>query len=71
MNCPSCGEKDIRVKETRSYRDPNHDFYYVERRRVCQGCGLTFKTVEVGCEVWSAALNGDYQEGVVTFGDES
>jgi len=57
MICPDCGNNDIRVKDTRTYHDPNHNFFYVGRRRKCQGCGLEFKTIEIEEVVWQAVLN--------------
>lgn len=56
MNCPNCDSKDIRVKDTRSYRDDRYDFYFVERRRKCRGCDLEFKTIEMELVVWQAVL---------------
>ena len=53
MNCAACGEKKIEVLDTRSFRDPNFDFFYVERRRKCLSCGHPFKTIEVDIEVWN------------------
>jgi transcriptional regulator NrdR family protein len=47
LNCPNCGSKEIKTKDVRSFRDPNYDFYYVERRRVCLDCDHPFKTIEL------------------------
>ena len=70
MNCPNCEGNNIRVKETRSYRDPNHGFYYVERRRTCLDCEINFKTIEVNADAWASIINGEHlsDENEVTFG---
>jgi transcriptional regulator NrdR family protein len=47
LNCPQCESKNIKTKDVRSFRDPNYDFFYVERRRVCLDCEHQFKTIEM------------------------
>ena len=56
MNCPEC-ESGTKVLETRTYKDPEGDFFYSQRRRECLECSCRFSTVEVAREVWLSVQN--------------
>jgi len=59
MNCPECGDNNIKTKDVRSFRDPIKDFYYVERRRVCLACHHRFKTIELDINDYVKLINGE------------
>lgn len=42
MRCPSCGNLDTQVKDSR----PTEDSAAIRRRRLCQACGFRFTTFE-------------------------
>jgi transcriptional repressor NrdR len=44
MKCPTCGEPDTRVIDSRSLRDGSE----IRRRRQCDGCNARFTTYERG-----------------------
>lgn len=56
MNCPACGGRKIKTRDVRSYHDPNKNFYYVERRRLCLTCDHKFKTIELDIEDYENLL---------------
>jgi transcriptional regulator NrdR family protein len=57
--CPNCESKTQRCQETRTFHDPNRNFYYTERRRKCVDCEHLYKTIEVPMEVWAQEANND------------
>jgi hypothetical protein len=42
--------------QTKNFTDPDNDFMYVERRRVCS-CGYRMMTVEISQDVFTKKLN--------------
>lgn len=63
MICPECGHSEVRTLDVRTYRDPQMDFHYVERKRRCPACEHKFRTIEVNLEVWAKILNGEIENG--------
>lgn len=54
MICPTCESKNVRCLDTRTFYEPNEDFYWTERRRRCQSCAEIYKTIEVPLDVWQS-----------------
>lgn len=56
MKCPSCGENDTVVKDSRNLESQNA----IRRRRACESCGFRFTTFEVPQqkEIWIVKRDG-------------
>lgn len=46
MICPHCNCR-MSCNQTKNFTDEYLGFFYVERRRVCTGCGFTSMSIEV------------------------
>jgi len=55
MICPECNNR-MSCNQTKNFTDPDNDFMYVERRRVCS-CGYRMMTVEISQDVFTKKLN--------------
>lgn len=60
MWCPTC-DKPTQVTDTRKYQDISRTFDFVQRQRVCRGCGWKFQSIEVPQEVWERHYNSDLE----------
>ena len=59
MNCPTCGDRDTSVKETRVWSK-----VLTRRRRECLGCGRGFASYEVPITVIRTDEVPRYQRGI-------
>lgn len=54
MICANCGAPQVRTRDTRTFRDPTMNVYFVERKRVCPQCEIQFKTIELPIEIYAS-----------------
>jgi len=56
MRCVTC-DSPTNIIDSRKYHDPNSNFDFVNRRRLCKSCGYKFVTIEITEDTWINILN--------------
>jgi transcriptional regulator NrdR family protein len=61
MICPEC-QSDVKTYDTRLFRDEEHDFYFVRRKRRCLSCEHKFVTIEVEQPLFDLLCKGTEED---------
>jgi transcriptional regulator NrdR family protein len=61
MRCPQCDGR-MECNQTKNFTDPDRDYYYVERRRICTDCGHRMYTVEMPKDVLGEIVGEESDE---------